>query len=354
MKLKRLFCRFSIRFNTFLNTQSIALYFLTAVFLILSSARVANSRSSSVQAHSRHRNATFRKSSAPFLSLESWPEVAALSPHNVTFLDTVHELPSAIENSHRQTTYLIADSYDYDVPSIGEDYYIDLIERHPLVQCVFAKNALHASTRLSLLPLGPKWQYASHEHYGEDKEDNWQTLRELSIGLHAPTEVDISSRRGILLGHMTIAKRNVFDVILGFLLGRKRVVESRRNGIAQQVRAQLKSSLHTLRTSPVSFEQHLRLLRDHAFVISPPGNGKDCHRHWEALLTGASPIIIRDNALEKALHSLPVWWVDSYHEVTEEAYAKQRARLADQWKVANLHKLYLDWWKTFIIQSTCR
>ena len=31
------------------------------------------------------------------------------------------------------------------------------------------------------------------------------------------------------------------------------------------------------------------------FVLSPPGNGFDCHRTYESILLGAVPIVVRDN-----------------------------------------------------------
>jgi hypothetical protein len=41
----------------------------------------------------------------------------------------------------------------------------------------------------------------------------------------------------------------------------------------------------------LSFEDYLSEVADHEFVISPPGNGYDCHRTWEALYVGARPVV---------------------------------------------------------------
>lgn len=43
----------------------------------------------------------------------------------------------------------------------------------------------------------------------------------------------------------------------------------------------------------VSVETYLQELGDAKFVLSPPGNGLDCHRTWEAILMGAVPIVLR-------------------------------------------------------------
>jgi hypothetical protein len=56
---------------------------------------------------------------------------------------------------------------------------------------------------------------------------------------------------------------------------------------------------------------------DHAFVLSPQGNGLDCHRTWEALCLGCIPII-KSSGLDPLFEDLPVWIVNSWSDVTEE------------------------------------
>jgi hypothetical protein len=55
----------------------------------------------------------------------------------------------------------------------------------------------------------------------------------------------------------------------------------------------------------------------HAFVLSPHGNGLDCHRTWEALCLGCIPIV-KTSGLDPLFQDLPVWIVNSWSEVTEE------------------------------------
>ena len=42
----------------------------------------------------------------------------------------------------------------------------------------------------------------------------------------------------------------------------------------------------------ITFETYLQQIGNAKFVLSPPGNGLDCHRTWEALLMGAVPIVL--------------------------------------------------------------
>ena len=56
---------------------------------------------------------------------------------------------------------------------------------------------------------------------------------------------------------------------------------------------------------------------DYAFVISPPGNGLDCHRTWEALVLGCIPVVVRTGTLLDELYeSLSALLVDNY-SITE-------------------------------------
>lgn len=57
---------------------------------------------------------------------------------------------------------------------------------------------------------------------------------------------------------------------------------------------------------------------EYAFVLSPHGNGLDCHRTWEALALGCIPIV-KSSPLDVLFRDLPVWIVQDWSEVTREA-----------------------------------
>ena len=42
---------------------------------------------------------------------------------------------------------------------------------------------------------------------------------------------------------------------------------------------------------PVTPKKYRELITDSVYVLSPPGNGIDCHRTWEALFLGAIPVV---------------------------------------------------------------
>jgi hypothetical protein len=84
----------------------------------------------------------------------------------------------------------------------------------------------------------------------------------------------------------------------------------------------------------------------YAFVISPQGNGLDCHRTWEALALGCIPIV-KSSGIDPLFHDLPVWIVQSWGEVTAENM-KQKVEEFKH-KSFNYERLTLAYWKSKII-----
>ena len=70
-------------------------------------------------------------------------------------------------------------------------------------------------------------------------------------------------------------------------------------------------------TNPKAFPDYLTDLSQTIFVASPPGNGADCHRTWEALLMGCYPIV-KSSHLNPLYEDLPVVIVNDWIEATEE------------------------------------
>ena len=80
---------------------------------------------------------------------------------------------------------------------------------------------------------------------------------------------------------------------------------------------------------------------EYAFVISPHGNGYDCHRTWEAIILGCIPII-KHSAIDILYEDLPVLIVNDWKDVTAELLHDTVACYKN--KVFNLDKLKLKYW----------
>ena len=101
--------------------------------------------------------------------------------------------------------------------------------------------------------------------------------------------------------------------------------------------------------SRINSRTYRKIAHGYSFIVSPPGNGEDCHRTWEALYLGAVPIVLRSSMTEGfARKGLPLWMVDSYDELKgfdEKALAERYRSLApgldSPW-------LWMDSWKALL------
>ena len=104
---------------------------------------------------------------------------------------------------------------------------------------------------------------------------------------------------------------------------------------------------------PISFDEYLDDLSRTVFVVSPPGNGLDCHRTWEALLMGCYPIVL-SSTLNPLYENLPVVVVKDWSEVTDEFLQKKKEEFSS--RTWSYEKLYAPYWyqKVFAIQQDLR
>jgi hypothetical protein len=60
------------------------------------------------------------------------------------------------------------------------------------------------------------------------------------------------------------------------------------------------------------YTTYINDLKSHKYVISPPGNGIDCHRNWEAIYLGCIPIVLDSHFNRNMYEKLPVLIVKDY------------------------------------------
>jgi hypothetical protein len=100
---------------------------------------------------------------------------------------------------------------------------------------------------------------------------------------------------------------------------------------------------------PVALNARLyrKYVHPYMFIASPPGNGADCHRTWEALYLGIVPIVMRSVMTEYfAGLGLPILVVDDWRELSamnEEVLADTYERLKQGF---DSKVLWLPFWKS--------
>lgn len=77
-------------------------------------------------------------------------------------------------------------------------------------------------------------------------------------------------------------------------------------------------------------ETYWKALLDHKFIVSPEGNGIDCHRHYEALMAGCIPIVEDNPLIREKYKGCPVLYTKSYTDITVSYLKKKYDEMLNQ------------------------
>jgi hypothetical protein len=70
-------------------------------------------------------------------------------------------------------------------------------------------------------------------------------------------------------------------------------------------------------------------LPSYKFIVSPEGNGIDCHRHYEALIAGTIPIIEENLLIQEKYKNMPVLFTKDYTEINAEYLENKYNQMID-------------------------
>ncbi|KAK3276895.1 hypothetical protein CYMTET_15063 [Cymbomonas tetramitiformis] len=242
----------------------------------------------------------------------------------------------------------------------------------------FSTNVVLSHPKLHPIPLGPKWQYFTTEFNGEPK----QRIKSI-LDLHTtPSSEFLKQDRPYLIfvnfsvsstatpryAEHTGAREQCLKQLLdsglsnGLTTSNKVFEASTPHLPAPSISTTIYHRLlrkkivrHTesreLREAYTRFAIYLKVLQKFKFTLSPPGNGVDAHRTWEALLAGSVPIVIEDPiSMHPLYHGLPVLMVRDCSEITERFLEEQYATLKrGSW---NHDKLFMRYWRKVITKAS--
>jgi len=83
----------------------------------------------------------------------------------------------------------------------------------------------------------------------------------------------------------------------------------------------------------------------YCFVVSPHGNGLDCHRTWEALVLGCI-VIVKTSKLDPLYEGLPVLIVNDWSDITKTLLEKTQDSFKT--KTFEYERLTLEYWSNKI------
>jgi hypothetical protein len=79
----------------------------------------------------------------------------------------------------------------------------------------------------------------------------------------------------------------------------------------------------------IQANEYFKTLSTYKFVISPEGNGVDCHRHYEALMAGCIPIIENHPGIKEKYKGCPILFTVDYSEITPEYLEQKYSEMID-------------------------
>ena len=100
----------------------------------------------------------------------------------------------------------------------------------------------------------------------------------------------------------------------------------------------------------VPMDKFYEQIASHPYVLSPPGAGPDCHRHWEAMLLGSIPIVLK-SSFSCLLDGFPCLQVDSWAEVTPDKLQAELPALRERFDDPIMEQCWFEYWEKKILEA---
>jgi len=243
--------------------------------------------------------------------------------------ETIYCHPTALKNfilnylpNLKQKFILVSGDSDLTIPTDIQEESLQILQ-HPLLLCWYAQNCVEPSEKLKQLPIGL-------DFHTDMKNKLYKFLKISPVTIESQEE---EIKNNLLI----IEKKNKCYGNFQFLMHTKYGLDRK------QAYAQIPSSLIDYEFTRISRKECWKKMSQYKFIVSPHGNGLDCHRTWEALALGCIPIV-KTSPLDLMYENLPVLIVKEWSDITQD--------LLDSFnKFRNLEKLTLSYWQTLIIKN---
>lgn len=150
-----------------------------------------------------------------------------------------------------------------------------------------------------------------------------------------------------IVGDIKRLQKHLGEKVPKILYGFALVNNPAERGLALEVLEELSIAE---RVTDVNIRDYKRKLSKQMFVASPPGNGEDCHRTWEAMYLKVVPIVKKSEGMEYFLSlGLPLVVIDSWDDLrswTEPHLVELYCQLRPKFESAILS---WDYWRNKIL-----
>jgi len=98
-------------------------------------------------------------------------------------------------------------------------------------------------------------------------------------------------------------------------------------------------------------QTYLETISKYMFCFSPPGNGIDCHRTWEAITMNVVPICVKSPLIDFFVSlELPIWAIEDFSEITKfKSPELLKEKYLQVIKKSNKERALFDFWKKKIL-----
>jgi hypothetical protein len=213
------------------------------------------------------------------------------------------------------------------IEALSQSSFFKLINNKYLIKWCSQNNSIQNYPKIIQVPLGIDY----HSVY--NNPDKWKRI----VDGYTPVEQEtylINVINKSMPFHQRINKIYVnFDVNADRFGQRKECLRNTQSSLLAMYQHKLKRTQTWINTTK------------YAFVLSPYGQGMDCHRTWEALILGSIPII-KSKEFVTLFEGLPVLFVNDWKDINQDLLDD----IIEKFKhmTFNYDKLTLEYWKTVV------
>lgn len=243
------------------------------------------------------------------------------------FIKNIHD---KLENNY----ILVSGGDDHTIPYDIKNYKKILSSK----KCIkwYSQNCISIHPKLECIPIGLDFHTLSYP-----EQSNISNLTKIS-----PTEQE---------KELIEIKRNFIDLRNTKIKAIANFQHNNMNTLfGNKSRNNRKQAYHTLKNKNCiiwlpkqSRKDFWKECNKYAFVVSPFGNGIDCHRTWETLVLGRIPIVFK-HEINTIFENLPVVVVDDWNKISNQFLKNEFDKIIKNWNTYDFEKLTLNYWSTKI------
>lgn len=212
--------------------------------------------------------------------------------------DYVEELFRIISNpesigaypSKKNQYILITNSSDFP---IGEK---EFMKKPDNIKKWFAVNVLFDHESLIPIPLG----LSQHEIKGGFSMNSWDEM------------IPFNQTMWFSENFETLREKEKMDIL--YCCWNDRTMFPDYSKSRNSILDELDKSIRIIRANGLKFKDNIKLTSEIKYILSPPGNGLDCHRNWESLYLGCIPVVKKNMIYDK--FNLPFIQVEDWSNIT--------------------------------------